>query len=398
MESIRTIFHIDFDSFFASVEQQEHPELRGKPVFVTGSTSPRAVVTAVSREAKPSGARSGMNLPEAKRFCPDAIVVPGDHQKYVWYADRFFAILSEYTEDVEVASIDEVFIDATAWQTLRENPEHFIDILKIRLVSEFGPYVTCSAGIGANKFVAKVASASQKPNGCVRVPRGGEAAFITQRTLASLPGIGKATQMKLAERGITTVSELQQTQKRFLVEYFGSYGEWLHERAWGRDNSPVVPFWNTPDPKSIGHATTFPRDITDRGEIETMLLALAERVGERLREQQMVARVVRVQVRFSNFKEFNKQTTLALAVDDGATLARIGATLMPAFPWPVRLVGVTAGGLEHARQATLFTDELRRTSVFAAIDRLNQRFGRGAIRRARLTGKILPHTKPSGFH
>src|SRR3989338_2722747 len=135
---MRTIFHIDFDSFFASVEQQEHPELRGKPVFVTGSASPRSVVTAVSREAKPRGARSGMNLPEAKRLCPQAIVVPGEHQKYVWYADRFFAILSEYTEDVEVASIDEVFIDATAWQNLREQPEHFIQVLKARLASEFG--------------------------------------------------------------------------------------------------------------------------------------------------------------------------------------------------------------------------------------------------------------------
>lgn len=394
---MRTIFHIDFDSFFASVEQQEHPELRGKPVFVTGSTSPRAVVTAVSREAKPFGARSAMNLPEAKRLCPQAIVVPGDHQKYVWYADRFFAILSEYTEDVEVASIDEVFIDATAWQTLRESPDHFIRILKIRLSNEFGPYVTCSAGIATNKFVAKVASASQKPNGCVRVPPGAEAAFIAEHALADLPGIGPATQMKLTGLGITKVSELQQTQKRFLTEYFGSYGEWLFERAWGRDDTSVVPFWATPDPKSIGHATTFPRDVVDRHEIETMLLALAERVGERLREQQMVARTVRVQVRFSNFREFQKQTTLALAVDDGAVLARIGSKLMPHFPWPVRLVGVTAGGLERARQATLFTDELRRTSVFAAIDRLNQRFGRGAIRRARLVRYALPEKKPSGF-
>jgi len=424
------IFHVDMDSFFASVEQQANPALRGIPIAVSGDPKSRTVVAAASKEAKKFGVRSAMTIGEARRLCPQIQFVLGDPDKYVGVSRRVIAILESFTPDVEVASIDEAFLDMTGWcdaaGAVRAAQE-----IKRRVREKVGEWITCSVGIAPNKRLAKLASDFNKPDGLVVVyddasfrflrlgsgqaprtnasgvekPRSNEVSrlatsslemtqlkmvsrsdLLASLRLRDLCGIGARIEARLLGMGITTVGELAAASLDRLVGEFGSYGRELHDMAVGHDDSPVVA--ENPEPKSMGHATTLPKDLTTLAEIRPVVEELAEKVAARLRRAGYRGATIHATIRFRDFTSRNEQTTIPDATDDGLRISREVMRMLGAWHvrQPVRLVGVSVGGLVRAAhaQASLFPRDRRWRAATAALDAANDRYGEWTVQRASL--------------
>src|SRR5205809_4196050 len=268
------------DAFYAAVEQRDRPELRGRPVIVGASPGGRGVVSAASYEARPYGVRSAMPISRASRLCPHAAFLPVDMEKYQRVSVQVMGILVEFSPLVEPVSVDEAFVDLTGTESLFGSPPDAVRLIKRRILDETG--LTASAGLAANKFVAKVASELKKPDGLVIVEAGREAEFLAPLPIERLWGVGKATAKDLAALGIATIGQLQRLSRATLVARLGDHGAGLHDLAFGRDDRPVAPW--TP-PKSIGAETTFERDTTDRARLDTTLRGQAERVARGLRAE-----------------------------------------------------------------------------------------------------------------
>ena len=385
MSERRAILHCDLDAFYASVEQREHPEYRGRPVIVGGGPNDRGVVSAASYEARRFGIRSAMPLRTAGRLCPDGIFVPGDHERYGEASDQVMALFAERTPLVEPISLDEAFLDVTATEHLWGNALAIANELKRAVRERCG--LVLSVGLATNKLCAKVASDLRKPDGLVVVPAGEERTFLAPLPLERLWGVGPKTRALLEGWGLRTIGDLAAFDRSTLDARLGEHGTAIHERSHGVDDSPVVPEMA---PKSVGHMHTFDTNTLDPGRIEGMLLRLSEGVGRRLREQTLRGRTITLALRVAPFETRSRQRTLGVATNDDATIFRVARTLLrdalaedraQGRTSPVRLVGVSVSGLVAGEQLGLF-DSARQNRLNAALDAVRERFGDEALDRA----------------
>ncbi len=381
----RAILHCDLDAFYASVEQRDHPEYRGRPLIVGGAPHERGVVSAASYEARAFGVRSAMPLRTAGRLCPHGIFVPGDHDTYRQASDAVMALFAEFTPLVQPISLDEAFLDVTATEHLFGGALAIARALKARVRSELG--LVLSVGVAANKLCAKIASDLEKPDGLVVVPAGGEADFLAPLPLARLWGVGPRTREVLEGWGLRTIGDLAVTEPAALETRFGQHGPTLGERARGLDVDEVTP---EEAPKSIGHEHTFDHDTSDTAFVEATLLGLSEGAARRLRDAELRGHTITLKLRVAPFETRTRQRTLAEPTDDAVAIFHtVRALLREALAddrtagraSPVRLIGVGVSGLVAGTQLGLF-EHARTSRLNAALDAVRSRFGAEALGRA----------------
>ncbi|MGO8987755.1 MAG: DNA polymerase IV [bacterium] len=371
----RIILHIDMDAFFISVEQRDNPSLRGKPAAVCGSLS-RSVVTSATYEARPYGIRAGMSTQEAKRRCPPLILVKGDHSKYTETASRIFSILKKYTPLVEVASIDEAYLDITQSLVLFQSSLHIAQSIKdqIRESEE----LTCSIGVAPNKLLAKLGSGLKKPDGLVIIQKGDVEGILKDLPVSKLYGIGPKLTEALNSIGIFICGQLGRFPVSVLSKKFGVIGERLYEMGLGLDDSPVVPFDEEEDSKSISHSVTLEEDTSDPKLLRKVLLQLSERVSRRMRREGFYGKRIAVTVRYSDFFTFSKQKTLSKWMMSGNEIFEQAFEIFESIshPRPIRLLGVGVSQLKKEWcQLDLFEKRDKKDNLLKAMDRVNERFG-----------------------
>ncbi|MEK7094585.1 MAG: DNA polymerase IV [Patescibacteria group bacterium] len=392
----QTILHIDFNSFFASAEQQANPFLRGKAIAVGGKPGERTIVSTASREAKARGVKTGISTAEAMRICPELILVPGNADYYSEVSEHFVSILKRYTEAVEIFSIDEAFMNIT--DITHDTLDALAIVLRIRndIRRELGQCLTVSVGIAPNKLLAKMASECEKPNGITIVNSGEEASFVAKQSLGAIPGIGNSILRHLEERwGIQTTVDAQRISVSELVSEFHSYGNFIFNAVRGIDTSPVSP--NINDPKSIGHSTTLPFDTTNNALLRSTLLLLSEMTAFRLRRHNLSARRITLTVRFGDLSFVSKQFTLTSPTTDGLIFfeTALSHLLIIADSSPIRLIGISLHDFAP-NSIQLSTDKKtnRRTALLPFADRLRSRFGSRIFRPASVI--LSPATRAIG--
>ena len=380
--------HVDMDAFYAAVEVRRRPELRGKPVIV-GGTGSRGVVAAASYEARVFGIGSAMPSTRARRLCPHAVFLPGDHSHYGEVSERVMAILTDVTPLVEPLSLDEAFLDVRGVARLLGPAPELAARIRVRILEQ--EQLTCSVGVASSKFMAKLATERAKPRigpsgpvwgpGVHVVEAGTELDFLHPLPVTALFGVGPATSRRLTRLGVETVADLASLPESSLVAALGTAaGRQLHRLANGIDERPVIV--NRP-PRSISHEETFPRDLHAESELEAEVTRLGDAVARRLRASNLVARTIVLKVRFGDFKTITRSVTLPDPTDsarDVVAAARGLLSVIDAAPG-VRLLGVGASGLvEASTQQLSFTDgpEVHDAAEQVA-DQIRDRFGASAI-------------------
>ena len=383
------------NAFFASVEQQDNPELRGKPIAVVGGGG-RTVITTSSYEARAFGVKTGMAIWEGKRVCPELIIVVGDNRKYTLTSTRINEIFRDYTPEVEAFSIDESWLDVTHSLGIFGSAETIAYLIKARIRDSFG--ITCSIGIAPNKLLAKLASDMQKPDGLTIIAPEDVSRILERMPVGELCGIGKKTAYRLKVMSINTCGELGRCDEARLTRKFGIIGTRLKQMGQGIDDSPVVPFGEEDEVKSVGHSSTLERDIDDPAEIRRFLLQLSEMVGSRARKYNVSGKTVHLYVRYADFfTSWGKQTTLKNHINQSDEIYKAAMAILATveLEQPVRLLGVTLSNLKHqAEQLPLFEDERKKLFATQAMDKINDRFGSLAV----TFGSLLTNKDKAGSH
>jgi DNA polymerase-4 len=380
---------LDLDAFFASVEQLDHPEWRGKPVIVGGSPDGRGVVSTASYEARPFGVHSAMPSAQARRLCPQAIWTRGHFDRYRELSRMVMGFILDETPLVEQVSIDEAFFDVSPGRFSKESPIAICQRIQQR-VSELG--ITCSIGVGVNKTVAKIASERQKPRGLTVVLPGTEATFLSPLPVRAMSGIGKACESRLRALGVSTLGQLAQMDPREMESAFGVAGPRMIERAAGLEVSAVRDATADERVKSVSNERTFVRDLTGRTEVVAAIRHVGALVGTRLRSKGLAGHQVTLKIRIDKFRTKTAQCQLDERTDDEHVFGEAAVGLLDKI-WtegtPVRLVGVAVSGFEdaHAFQMSLLDQEaeamtrrrgeLRNLSI--AADKVRERFGKDAL-------------------
>jgi DNA polymerase-4 len=379
------ILLVDMDAFFASVEQANHPHLRGKPVIVCGDPGRRGVVTAASYEARPSGVRAGMALAEAKRLCPHAEYVEGNPRKYVEKSLEILEILLTVTPDVEPFSVDEAFLDLSRMGELGATLESALEVargIQARIGEAHG--LGASIGIGPNKLIAKMASGVSKPRGLTALDAEAFRKLFWPQDVQALWGVGEKMAGHLNRLGVRTVGDLGRARSEVLEQAFGIIGPALREAAWGNDRTPVVPYHEGVDPKSMGHEVTLPEDCRDAEFLEGTLLRLADQVARRLRGEGFVARTITVKLRDHRFHTITRQRALSEPVDGHVAVFEAARALWRAN-WtgePLRLLGVSASALlekGEGEQTELFATDTRGKALREALDKVRDKLGEASV-------------------
>ena len=402
----REIIHLDLDAFYASVETLDNPEIAGKPVIVGGGGK-RGVVTAASYEARKFGVHSAQPVAAARRLCPDGVFLPVRMGRYKEMSDRVFEIFRRFSPLVEALSIDEAFLDVTGTDRLFGGALEVARKIKAAVAAETG--LTVSAGVAASKFVAKIASDMNKPDGLTVVPRGKEKEFLGPLPVGKLWGVGKVTETALHRMGVKTIGDLASVPAETLRKKFGEHGLHLHRLANGIDDREVEPEHEV---KSIGHEDTYDEDIRDRESIEKELLSLAHRVSSRLRRKGFRGRTVTLKVKYHDFTQVTRAATLPSPTDDGATIYRTVLPLLKkteAGRRPVRLLGISVSHFGEKRfpreewgqiplfgqrpeprppssRGTTARDPARTAKLNEAVDRIREKYGEKGIRPGTLAG------------
>ncbi len=378
--SAAAIIHLDMDAFYASVEQRDFPDLRGKPVIVGGHPK-RGVVLAASYEVRPFGVRSAMPMAIAVRKAPTAIVVPPRMGAYAEASDAVFAIMASVTPLIEPLSLDEAFLDVTASRELFGPPGKIAADLRARIAAEVD--LPASAGIASVKFVAKIASDLAKPNGQKEVAPGAERTFLAPLPVARLWGVGPKTEAVLAELGLRTIGQIADADPDWLGKRV-SGGRDLWDLACAIDPRKVVP---DREAKSIGAEDTFDEDLAGKEALLPYVHAQALRVGRRLRQAGRKTTVVQLKLKLADFTLLTRRTTLPEPTDDGQALYRAASALLSAqrLQQKVRLTGVSAQSiLAGEGQLSLFDSDRRSGRLNAALDRIQKKFGTTSVTTADL--------------
>ncbi|GAA3733704.1 DNA polymerase IV [Spinactinospora alkalitolerans] len=383
------ILHIDMDAFFASVEQLRNPGSRGRPVIV-GGTGGRGVVASANYLARRYGVHSAMPMGRALRLCPDAVVFPPDGGAYRRASEAVMDIFRSVTSEVQPLSLDEAFLDVSGARRRLGDPVRIAELVRRRVSREQG--LTCSVGVAATKFVAKLASTQCKPDGLLLVPTERVTGFLHPLPVGALWGVGDKAEQALARLGLRTIGDVARAPQETLRRELGSaLGDRLAELSWGRDERTVVT--EAPD-KSVGAEETFAADIADPETIRRELLRLAEKVARRLRAGGQVGRTVVVKLRRSDFSTVTRSRTLPGHTDLAREINAAARGLYAAAGLehvPLRLVGVRVEGLADAsevhRQLALGEPETGWREAERVMDEVARRFGANAIRPAALADR-----------
>ena len=381
------IIHADMDAFYASVEIRERPDLADKPVAVGGSAQGRGVISAANYVARRYGVHSAMPTVTAQRICPDLVLLPGRMGLYAQVSQQIRQILERFTPLIEPLSLDEAFLDVTQSQKLFGSAQVIGKQIKQAVKAELGLVV--SVGIAPNKFVAKIASDIDKPDGFVTVSHDQIQVFLDPLPVKRIWGVGKVTEKQLQRLGVYTVQDLRMQSKESLLQRFGDHGSHLWELAHGIDHRPVFTDY---DAKSISHEITFPENINDKEELLGILLQLTDQVGTRLRQQKYEGRTVHLKIRYADFTTLTRSQTLDHASNITNELWQAAKTLfltkLPAKLPPVRLLGMGVSGFEPREtgvQQDLFApDAVKEKQIDRIADAVKARFGSKALRRGRM--------------
>jgi DNA polymerase IV len=377
-------FHLDMDAFFVSVEELFEPSLKGKPVVVGGRPNERGVVSAASYAARKFGVHSAMPLRTAYKLCPQAIFVDGHRERYIEYSRKIYEVLQRFSPRVEMASIDEAYLDLTGTERLHGTPLQAGD--KLHQAVHQATDLNCSIGIAASRMVAKVASDQAKPNGILWIVPGQEASFLAPLDVRKIPGVGKVAEANLHACGIRKVGDLAALEEAFLEERFGKWGLALAGKSHGIDAGG----WFDKEvgegggPKSISHEHTFSVDTADTTALDAILVRLSEMVARRLRDHRVWARTLQIKLRYTDFSTFTRSRTLDHASQIDAELAAAARDLFHKA-WngkPIRLLGVYAQSLETSEGQTSLIDEPRAEDwrrTLAAVDKIREKYGEDGI-------------------
>lgn len=396
---------LDLDAFFASVEQLDHPEWRGKPVIVGEPPESRGVVSTASYEARMFGVRSAMSSAQAQRLCPHAFWTKGNFARYREMSAQVMAILADETPYVDQVSIDEAFFDVTPGRFNTENPVEICKRISTR-VSKLG--ITCSIGLGSSKTVAKIASERDKPHGLTIVIPGTERAFLSPLPVRAMSGIGAAAERMLNERGIRTLGAIARARQSDLIAVFGVNADLMRERAQGKELSAVSPIDAPEDVKSVSNERTFAHDLIERADIEAAIVLLGESIARRMRRKALLGNTVTLKLKYSWGTGKTIQRRLPHPTDDENVFVPVALSLLSSI-WSegthVRLAGLAMSDFDSPKevQTDLFctldergaqTSERRKLSV--TIDQVREKFGEGAVgfgRAARFDGDIVRKDK-----
>ncbi len=384
--SNRAILHVDMDAFFASVEQARRPGLRGLPVIVGGPCGGRGVVATCSYEARACGVRTAMPIGQAERLCPQGVFLPPDFKAYTAVHERLVELLGGFTDQVEVASIDEAYLDVTGSRRLFGPPRAIARRVQEQVYAEHG--LTCSIGIGPTKLLAKVAAGLNKPAGIGELQKADVGGRLRDLPVGDLHGIGPVTEERLAALGLTTVGMLQDVPFAVLAAAFGRDAHGLRQLALGRSLAPVSR--RRPLPKSVGREMTFADDTNDLELLRGTLLGLADRAVADLRRHGLAARTVALKVRYNTFHTVGRHRTLprpAAAVPAVyRTLVELLDDLDVGVRW-VRLVGVHLGSLTHDAFQLTLDEGWRELALGAAVDEVRAKYGFSSLSLAGARGR-----------
>jgi DNA polymerase-4 len=378
----KVFLHLDMDAFFSSIEQLSNPNLAGKPVIICGNPDSRSVVSTASYEARKYGLRSGMPVGQARKLCPDGVYVTGNPRKYVYTSVKILGLLREFTSRVEPFSVDEAFMEFEGMEV--EDAVQVARNIKQKISERFG--LTCSIGIGRNKITAKMASDIDKPDGLTVVEPDEFLGYFGEKDVGVLWGVGEKTTYKLNNFGIMTVRELARVPEKTLRNLFGEYGSYLKMTANGIDESPLIPYFQGVEPKSIGHEHTLSADTSERSSLLSCLLRLSEQVGRRMRKDGYVGDTIAVKIRFGDFKTITRQRKVEKYFDNDKQLFEIARALFIGNyeEREIRLLGVSVSGL--AKRALvmmdpIFPEDIRGEDCVKVVDSIRDRFGEDSITR-----------------
>jgi DNA polymerase-4 len=382
---MRAILHIDMDAFYASVEEQDRPELKGTPLIV-GGTGGRGVVAAASYAVRRYGVRSAMPMREALRRCPQAIVVQPRMARYKEISAEVFAIFHEFTPLVEGLSLDEAFLDVTASRQLLGDPGQIGADIRRRIAQQTG--LTASVGIAANKLLAKIASDLNKPDGMCCIDAGNMRQILDPLPIHKLFGVGQKTLPTVLAAGIRTFGDARSAGDEVLWRAFGRHGKAMRDRASGLDDRPVEP---DREEKSISAEETFETDLREPAQLTAQLKALADRAASRLRAQKLLAGRVSVKIRRGDFTTYTRQRALEPPTQETAIVSAAAEALLSGWlasqpRAAIRLLGVGVGDLQLLKQSDLFSSPLPDSGarLDSAVDGIRERFGAGLLTRASL--------------
>jgi len=395
----RWIGHVDMDSFFASVEIRDDPSLAGKPVVVGGPPEKRGVVAAASYESRTFGIHSAMPMARALQLCPHLVRVSPRGGRYKEVSDQVFDILRGFSPLLEPLSLDEAFLDLTGTERLLGPPETIGPEIRRRIKGATG--LTASVGIAPNKFIAKLASDHRKPDGLTIVPHAEAVRFVQGLPIGRMWGVGDRTGEEMARHGIETIGQFAALGPAQVKQLFGIGALKMHELSWARDDRAVVP---DQEPQSISHEITFARNQSSHDVLKGVLLGLCEQVAARLRRHHFLGRIIVLKLRFADFRTITRRQTLGHHTDDAGEIFETAEALLvegrAASPLSIRLIGVGASGLVEPDQLPLdlFAADpvdARTNALNATVDRLTERFGREAVRRARSVLSDRPESTES---
>jgi DNA polymerase-4 len=385
------ILHLDMDAFYAAVEQRDRPELRGKCVIVGGSTR-RGVVTTASYEARRFGIRSAMPMFEARRRCPHGIIIPGRMERYKEVSRMVMARLKTFSPLVEQVSIDEAYMDIGGCERLYGTPAEMGRAVKQAVRDEVR--LTCSIGIAPLRFLAKIASDLRKPDGMTVIPAAQVMSFIDELPIQKVPGVGPKAMQKLMSIGVTTLGQIRAYPAEALNRRLGKFGYRLMALAHGEDDTPVTPVSQA---KSFSSETTLPQDLSDRRALLRQLLIQSEDVGRQLRRHGVKARTVTIKIKYADFRQITRSTTLSRPFQSADVLYVQADRLLTErlLHQRVRLIGVGASNLVDAgtpQQMDLFPPDhmhaAHRAELDQTLDAINFKFGRDTVSRANLIGPL----------
>ncbi len=381
----RTVFHVDMDAFFVSVEELFDPSLKGKPVVVGGQRDERGVVSAASYAARKFGVHSAMPLRTAAKLCPQAVFVDGHPDRYRECSAKVHEVLESFSPQVEMVPIDEAYLDMTGTDRLHGPPLLAADKLHQKMKAQ--TQLNCSIGIGTSRLVAKVCSGKAKPHGVLYAMPGQEAKFLAPLDVREIPGVGKVTEQKLHELGILTVGDIAKLEDSFLEHHLGKWGLALAGKARGEDAGAWFEgeIGEYEGPKSISHEHTYDRDTANVVQIEATLMRLSEMVGRRLREQQLHARTIQLKLRYKDFTTITRAHSLEQPTQlDNEIYRQIHKLFHDNWRKgaEIRLLGVHASSFDNEpAQPSLLGENAREKweHALSAADRLRDRFGESSI-------------------
>ena len=381
----RTVFHVDMDAFFVSVEELYDPSLKGKAVVVGGQRNERGVVSAASYEARKFGVHSAMPLRTAAKQCPHAIFVDGHPERYRECSENVYKVLGMFTPQLEMASVDEAYLDMTGTERLHGPPLRAAHNLHLRMKAETG--LNCSVGIGSSRLIAKVCSGQAKPNGVLWILPGEEAKFLAPLDVREIPGVGKVMESHLHALGIKKVGDLAKLEEHELEERFGKWGMALAGKARGEDAGGWfdAEVGADLDAKSISHEHTYNEDTADLAQLESTLMRLSEMVGRRLRESNFYARTLQLKLRYKDFSTITRAHTLPNPTQLDIEIFENVRTLFRKNwkkGFEVRLLGVQAAHFSaQGAQIDLLdnTRQQRWKDALAAADKLRDKFGESSV-------------------